>query len=147
MQSDAHPNQSIQSHRFSSHMSSNVVGFSQSHDRFEYFLQELENLLAQSTPNEAEAFWVDADRIKSRYRVASVMNEIEALLVTFASVRDEANILKEITEQVRAYGKRDDQEASESTIKGDAFSSFDDASQRKPEIPSFLIKRRDINRG
>jgi hypothetical protein len=157
MQSDAYPNLPIQSHRFNanSNSKSKIVGFSQPSDsqsgyayhRVEYFLQEIENLLADCTPDEAEVFWADADRIKSRYRIASVMNEIENLLVTFASVNDEANTLKAIAEQVKAYGKSVEIEEFERTEIIEKSDSRWEEGRRKPEIPSFLIKRRDINRG
>ncbi|MEE3718380.1 hypothetical protein V2H45_16690 [Tumidithrix elongata RA019] len=157
MQSDAHPTPSIHTHRFnpnsSPYMNSKVVEFSPQNAQAEYVLQEIENLVGNFTPNESEAFWVAADRIKSRYRIASFMSEIEALLVAFTSINDEADVLKEIAEKVKTYGKterieKDERtERTEETERTEWNDSSWDTSRRKPEIPSFLIQRRDIYRG
>ncbi|CAN1209263.1 hypothetical protein TUMEXPCC7403_03505 [Tumidithrix helvetica PCC 7403] len=150
MQSDAHPTPSILSHRFNSNSHPKVVEFSPQNTQIEYVLQEIENLLANCTAHEAETFWASADQIKSRYRIASVMSEIETLLVTFASINDEANVLKEIAEQVKAHSKSDRSEKNERIERTDGSEKSDslwETPRRKPEIPSFLIRRRDIYHG
>jgi hypothetical protein len=87
----------------------------------EFILGEIEALIADCSIDEANAFWMASERIRTRYRVAAILSEVEALLV--ASVCNENTVFAAVSEQLQAQNRY--------------------SSDRKlPEIPEFLARRR-----
>ncbi len=82
MQSDAFPTPPIYSHQFQPRLALHDPEEYSDHES--YLLKKIELLITDCSTEESKSFWLAADRIKVKHRIADSMQKIESLFLDLA---------------------------------------------------------------